>query len=91
MKFRITRHASASAPEQAIELLAERIGSKRREATFVRVGREIRANLDRDDPVSMTQDERVDIGRRMVLEIVADVCEHAPELKLDWYAVSAAQ
>jgi hypothetical protein len=91
MRFRITRHASASAPEYALDLLSEHIGAKRREVSFARVGHEIRANLDRDEQVAMTQDERADIGRRAVLAIVSDVCERAPELKLDWYAVSAAR
>jgi hypothetical protein len=91
MKFRITRHASASPPAEAIERLAERIGKRRSEASFVHVGREITASLDRDDPVSMTQDERIEVGRRAVLEIVAEVCELAPDLKLDWYAVSPAR
>jgi hypothetical protein len=88
MKFRITRHATASPPEDALDLLSTRIGRSRDDVRFARVGGEIRANLDRDDPVSMTNDERTDIGRRAVLEIVADVCERTPELKLDWFAVS---
>jgi len=91
VKFKITRHASAAPPEDAIELLAERLGGRREDATFMRVGREIRANLDRDEPVSMTHDERVDIGRRAVLEILGEVCEIAPELRFEWFAVSPAQ
>jgi hypothetical protein len=91
VKFRITRHAATSPPEQAIDVLAERIGSRRKGVSFRRVGDEIRVNIDRDDPVHMTQDERVDIGRRAVLEIVADLCERDPELELDWFAVSPAR
>ncbi len=91
MKFRITRHASGSPPEGALELLAERMGARRQGVSFVCVGQEIRANIQRDDPVAMTQDERLDIGRRAVLQIVADVCEPSPELKLDWFAVSPAR
>jgi hypothetical protein len=91
MKFRITRHTTASPPEQALDLLTERIGSACKDLCFARVGPEIRASLDRDDPVAMTQDERTDIGRRAVLEAVSEICEGAPELELDWYAVSPAR
>jgi hypothetical protein len=71
-------------------MLSEYMGARRREVSFARVGQEIRANLDRDEQVAMTQDERLDIGRGAVLAIVGDVCERAPELKLDWFAVSPA-
>jgi hypothetical protein len=90
MKFMITQHATASPPEHALDLLAERMGNRQEDVSFVRVGAEIRASLDRDDPIAMTHDERTDIGRRAVLEIVSEVCERAPELELDWYAVSPA-
>jgi hypothetical protein len=91
MRFRITPHTTAAPPEQAIELLTERIGRRREDVSFMRVGGELRANLDRDDPVSMTRDERADIGRRAVLEIIGEVCERTPEIKFDWYAVSPAR
>jgi hypothetical protein len=90
MKFRITRHATASPPEDALDLLTSRIGTRRDDVRFARVGGELRANLDRDEPIAMTLDERTDIGRRAVLAIVEEVCERAPELKLDWFAVSSA-
>jgi len=91
MKFRITRHTTASPPQDALDLLTDRIGRRREDVFFSRVGAEIRAKLDRDDPVGRTLDERTDIGRRAVLEIVGDICERTPELKLDWYAVSPAR
>ncbi len=91
MKFRITRHAAKTPPDYALDLLTERVGSRREDVSFSRVGAEIRANLDRDAPIAMTQDERTAIGRRAVLEVVGEVCERAPELKLDWYAVSPAR
>jgi hypothetical protein len=91
MKFKITPHKTASPPEHALDLLTERVGRRREDVSFARLGHELRANLDRDEPVSMTHDERTDIGRRAVLDIVAEVCERAPELKLDWYAVSPAR
>jgi hypothetical protein len=91
MRFRITRHASASPPEHALDLLAERIGSRREDVRFSRNGPAITASIDRDDPVAMTHDERTDIGRRAVLGAVAEICERAPDLKLDWFAVSPAR
>jgi hypothetical protein len=91
MKFKITRHMAVVPPEHALDLLAERIGRRREDLSFTRVGPEIRANLDRDEPVSMTHDERVYRGRRAVLDVLDEVCERAPELKLDWYAVSPAR
>jgi hypothetical protein len=91
MKFRITRHASASPPEHALDLLSERMRGRHEDVSFARVGAEITAKLDRDDPIAMTQDERTDIGRRAVLGAVAEICERTPELKLDWYAVSPSR
>jgi hypothetical protein len=90
MKFRITRHASGSPPEHALDLLTKRIGTCE-DVVFARIGPEISASLDGDDRVAVTHDERTDIGRRAVLGIVAEICERAPELKLDWFAVSPAR
>jgi hypothetical protein len=90
MRFRITRHATASPPEDALDRLTALIGTRREDISFARVGKEIRADLDRDEPVAMTHDERADIGRRAVLEIVEEICERTPELNLDWFAVSPA-
>jgi hypothetical protein len=89
VKFRITRHSGHSAPADALDLLLQRLGAKRGEVSFAKVGGEIRAAWGKDAPVSMTRDERLDIGRRAVLDIVRDVCERAPELRLEWFAVSA--
>ena len=44
--------------------------------------------MGEDAPISMERDEREEIGRRAVLDIVRSVCERAPELKSDWFAVS---
>jgi hypothetical protein len=91
MKYKITHHSTASPPADALELLSARLGSRRDEISFALVGGEIRATVhDEDAPVAMTRDERTDIGRRVVLEVVSQVCERVPELKLDWYAVSPA-
>lgn len=91
MKFRITRHATASPPEDALDLLTSRIGKRREGVQFARVGGEIRANLNRDEPVAMTVDDRTEVGRRAVLEIIEEVCDSTPELKPDWFAVSPAR
>jgi hypothetical protein len=87
MKFKITPHAGFAPPEDAVEQLWQRLGAKREEVSFALVGAEIRATLSEDAPVSMTQDERVGIGRRTVLDIVREVCERPPALKSDWFAV----
>jgi hypothetical protein len=87
MQFRITRHSVGRPPENALDLLAEQIGGRRDGVTFSRVGASIAARLDREDPISMTQDERAERGRESVLQMIAEICEQAPELKFDWYAV----
>ncbi len=89
MRFKITRHSGYSPPEDALDQLLARLGPHRDGASFVKVGAEIWATVDADAPVSMTHDERVDIGRRAVLEIVREVCEGAPGLDSDWFAVGA--
>lgn len=57
--------------------------------SFAKVGAEIRATWRKDARASMERDERAALGRRAVLDIVIDVCERAPELNSDWFAVSA--
>ncbi|MHB8241520.1 MAG: hypothetical protein ACYDHN_05965 [Solirubrobacteraceae bacterium] len=91
MKFRVTRHTATSPPEYALDRFSARMGRGYEDVSFTRMGSEIRANLDRDDPVAMTQDERTDIGRRAVLGAVAEICERTSELELDWFAVSPAR
>jgi hypothetical protein len=89
VNFRITRHSGWSAPEDAIDLLWERLGRKREETSFAKGRAEIRATWGIDVPVAMERDEREQLGRIAILEIVRGVCEQAPELKADWFAVSA--
>jgi hypothetical protein len=86
--FRITLHSGFAAPADALDLLWQRLDSKRDDARFARVGAEIRATWGEDAPISMERDEREEIGRRAVLDIVCDVCTRAPELRSDWFAVS---
>jgi hypothetical protein len=86
--FRITLHSGSAAPAHALDLLWQQLGSKRDDARFAKAGAEIRATWGEDAPISMERDEREEIGRRAVLDIVCDVCARAPELKSDWFAVS---
>jgi hypothetical protein len=76
-------------PVGALDLLWQHLGSERGEMSFQRRTDEITATTGEDAPVSMTRDERVHIGRRAVLDIVREVCEEAPELRSDWFAVSS--
>jgi hypothetical protein len=76
-------------PADALDLLWQQLGSEREEVSFERLSGEISATTGEDAPVSMTRDERVHIGRRAVLDIVREVCEEAPELRSDWFAVSS--
>ncbi|HTA12662.1 MAG TPA: hypothetical protein VK765_04505 [Solirubrobacteraceae bacterium] len=89
MHFRITPHSAAAPPPNALELLWTRLDPERGEMSFANAGNEIEVRTGADAPVSMTSDERTEIGRRAVLKVVLAVCEDAPELSSDWYAVSS--
>jgi hypothetical protein len=94
VKLSITSHAGfrgSARPPEALELLAQQLGARRDEVSFAKVGSEIVATWGEDVPSSMERDERAEIGRSVVLEIVRDVCERTPELRLDWFAVSSPQ
>lgn len=87
MQFRITPHSALAPPPDALELLWEQLGGYHEDVSFAKVGPEIMATTGEDAPVSMTVDERVEIGRRAVLDILREVCDGAPELRSDWFAV----
>jgi hypothetical protein len=89
VRFRITPHSALAPPEDALELLWQQLGPSREEVSFVKEDAEIVATTDEDPPVSMTRDERDEIGRRAVLDVVREVCELAPDLRSDWFAVSS--
>ena len=72
-----------------MELLWQHLGTRRDDTSFAKVGSEIRARWGSDESPSVGRYERAEIGRRVVLEIVRDVCERTPELELDWFAVVA--
>jgi hypothetical protein len=87
VQFRITPHSALAPPPDALELLWQQLGGDHEDVSFAKVGSEITATTGEDAPVSMTVDERVEIGRRAVLDIVREICEQAPELRSDWFAV----
>ena len=89
VNFSVTRHSAQKPPPDALERLWLRLEGRRFEdITFVRTSREIRASTGHDSPVAMERDEREEIGRGEVLECLREICEGAPELRVDWYAVS---
>jgi len=89
VKFSITPHSRSGAPENALDLLWERLEGKRFEdVSFSRSGAELMARAGHDAPVSMERDEREEIGRLAVLDCVTRVCERVPELKIAWFAIS---
>jgi hypothetical protein len=89
MIFSITRHSGWAAPDNALDMLWERLGARREDTSFAKDDAEIRATWGSDPPSSIDRHEREEVGRAVILEIVRDVCEQAPELKSDWYAVVA--
>jgi hypothetical protein len=87
MNFSITRHAGWAAPDDALNMLWERLGAHREEVSFAKGDAAIRATWGSDAPSSIDRDEREEVGRMAILEIVRGVCEQAPELSSDWFAV----
>ncbi len=88
MRFKITRHSGFAPPDDALDLLLRSDWARTATASsFAKVGAEIWATLEADAPVSMTHDERADIGRRAVLDVMREVCDGAPGLNSDWFAV----
>jgi hypothetical protein len=70
-----------------MDLLWQRLDGTHDDVSFAKVGGELRARWAGHVPASRERDERGEIGRYAVLEIVRDVCERAPELEFDWFAV----
>jgi len=71
-----------------MELLLRRLGAQRDEVSFAMVGAEIRATWEERDGDSTAREDRVEIERRATVDLLCDVCERAPELESDWFAVS---
>ncbi|HEY4429318.1 MAG TPA: hypothetical protein VGN08_14040 [Solirubrobacteraceae bacterium] len=87
MNFRITPHSGGAPPQDAIERLWERLGPRQEDTSFSLTGAEIRATWGEGE-ASSARDERAEVGRAQVLEIIESVCERTPDLRSDWYAVS---
>jgi hypothetical protein len=86
--FGITRHSGSSAPADALQLLWERLDGRRfDEVSFNRAGHAIDASIGREAPISMERDEREEVGRLAVLERLREICDDAPELRLEWFAI----
>jgi hypothetical protein len=90
MRFRVTPHMAAKPPVDALTLFRSRMPLRRDDVLFRTSGDRILASIDRDEPVAMTSDERVEIGRQVVLDAVGELCERNPGMRLSWYAVSPA-
>jgi hypothetical protein len=88
VEFKITHHTGFSAPADALDILWQHLESRHDGVSFAKGSKQIYATWRADAPVSMTRDERDEAGRDAVLAVVRGVCERAPELKLDWFAVS---
>jgi len=86
--FRITPHAGYNAPADALDLLLEQLGDERDQVSFSKGEGEIVVEWPVEVSSAMTQDERVELGRRMVLDLVREVCELTPTLDIDWFAIS---
>jgi hypothetical protein len=91
--FKITHHSGFAAPADALDLLWLRLDCNREDVRsrddlrFAKVDAELRATWREDAPLSMERPEREEFGRRAVLSVLYEVCELAPELESDWYAV----
>jgi hypothetical protein len=57
------------------------------DVSLARVGAQIWVTWGPEVGSSPDARERSEIGRRTVANIVRSVCEHAPELEFDWFAV----
>ncbi len=88
MKFKITRHSGFSAPPDALDQLSERLPARADEVSFAKAGDGITATWGGDVGSSRTEEELAAIGRLEVLDVVVATCEHEPELRADWFAVS---
>ena len=52
------------------------------------VGTEITATSPESHGDSTTREIRVEVERQAIVDLIRDVCERAPELESDWFAVS---
>lgn len=88
MRFRITRHSGHAAPTDALELLLRRLGARRGEITFTMSRAEIWASCGEEHTRAEAREEKAEAARWEIFELVREVCEGAPELNVEWFAVS---
>ena len=88
MRFRIGRHSGFPAPADAMELLLRRLGAQADEISFAMGRDEITATSPESHGDSTTREIRVEVARQAIVDLIRDVCERAPELESDWFAVS---
>jgi hypothetical protein len=89
MEFRITPHTAYGAPVDAIESLWPHLETADvADAAFARSPEGITASWGYDDASRTIREELTVRERREVLEAVCDVCDRAPGLESDWYAIS---
>lgn len=89
MRFAVTKHSRSGAPDDALELLWKRVDGRRFEDVgFRRSGPDLIARIDNDAPIGREGDERHEADRLAVLACLREVCERAPELDADWFAVT---
>ncbi len=89
MRFAITRHSPYVPPSDALGLLWEQVdGLKRDGVSFARFGSGITDRVRDEPPIELGPDEWADKCRRLVLEVLRDVCARTDDLDFDWFAVS---
>jgi hypothetical protein len=91
MRFAITIHSGHGAPPDALERLWQRLGPNRDEASFALGDGEIAAEWREDEGDLEARETRAAVAREQVLEILREVSEEAPELELDWFAITPAR
>jgi hypothetical protein len=88
MEFRITTHTGFGAPADAIDSLWPHLETADvDDASFAKGHDDIRANCGYDDASQADREEVMERERREVLEAVCEVCDRAPGLESDWYAI----
>jgi len=71
-----------------MELLLRRLGAQADDISFAMVRDGITATSPESDGDSTTREIRVEVERQAIVDLIRDVCERAPELESDWFAVS---
>ena len=70
-----------------MELLLRRLGAQADDISFAMVRDGIMATSPESHGDSTTREIRVGVERQAIVDLIRDVCERAPELESDWFAV----